>query len=73
MKLTEEKIEEFRMLYLKEFGEKISKKEAFERAVSFLNLMKLAYKSFKSIEEYNSFLEWKKEQRVDDLRKMSKN
>lgn len=60
MKITDEKIEEFRKIYKEEYGEEISREEAYERAVKLLQLMKIAYRPFRNKEEYEEFLVWKR-------------
>lgn len=44
MQLSDKKIEEFQQLYLKHFGQKISREEANERGNNLIRLIELVYK-----------------------------
>jgi hypothetical protein len=50
MKLSEENVEAFRVLFRKHFGREISKEEAREKGAKFLRLMQLIYKPMKQVE-----------------------
>ncbi len=44
MRLTDKEIEDFQRIYKKEFGVKISKKDALEQGTKLLNLVKVIYR-----------------------------
>lgn len=44
MQLPEKAIKEYKKIYEKEFGEKISDQDALEQATNLVNLMKIIYK-----------------------------
>lgn len=44
MQLPEKAIEEYKKIYEKQFGEKISDQEALGQATNLINLMKIIYK-----------------------------
>lgn len=47
MRISDEKIEEYRELYKKHFGEEISKEEALEQLTKLVNMVKLIYRPIK--------------------------
>ena len=55
MRITDRQIEEFQVLYEKEFGEKISKKEAYEKGSRLAGLVQVVYKP--SLKENSSEIE----------------
>lgn len=44
MKINDKELERFQTIYGEQFGEKLSKQEAFEKAQKLLQLVKLVYK-----------------------------
>jgi hypothetical protein len=42
--LPKKAIEEFKQIYLEEYGEKLSEKDAIEKAIKLINLFKVIYK-----------------------------
>lgn len=55
MKLAKEDIKKFQSLYLKRFGVELTEKEAYEKGLNLVNLMKVIYKPIKKddFENYN--------------------
>ena len=51
MRLSKEAIEEFKDTYYKEFGERISDKEAHELGANLLSLFKIIYRPIPEAEE----------------------
>ena len=47
MQLSDRQTEKFRLLYKKHFGIEISKKEAYEKGIKLVQLMKIVYKPIK--------------------------
>ena len=53
MRLSKEAIKEFKEIYYKEFGERISDKEAQEMGASLLSLFKIIYRPIPEAGEQN--------------------
>ena len=46
--ISEEQLEEFKLIYKEEFGKEISDKEALDKALNLVNLMKIVYQPTKN-------------------------
>lgn len=58
--ISKERLDEFKRIYKKEFGEEISDQEALEKATKLLRMVELIYKPITK-KEYDAFQKRRKE------------